>query len=66
MPFMLMTGYTSAGSIINNSVGFDVGGGLNMPSPWRSAKLFVEVRYFKGFTSDLNTTVVPITFGIRW
>lgn len=66
MPFMLMTGYTSAGSIINNSGGFDVGGGLNMPSPWRSARLFVEGRYFKGFTSNLNTTVIPITFGIRW
>lgn len=66
MPFMLMPGYASAGSIIDNSGGFDVGGGLNMPSPWRSAKLFVEARYFKGFTSHLNTAVIAITFGIRW
>jgi len=66
MPFMLMPGYASAGSILDNSGGFDVGGGLNMPSPWRRAKLFVEARYVKGFTSHLNTTVIPITFGIRW
>jgi hypothetical protein len=46
MPFMLMTGYASAGSIVDSSGGFDVGGGLNMPSPWRSTKLFVEARYF--------------------
>ena len=66
MPFMLMPGYAYAGSIVNNSGGFDVGGGLNIPSPWSSVKLFIEARYFKGFTTNLNTTVVPITFGIRW
>ncbi len=66
MPFMLMPGYASAGSIIDNSGGFDVGGGLNMPSPWGRAKLFVEARYVKGFTSHLNTTIIPITVGIRW
>ena len=66
MPFMLMPGYASNGSIINNSGGFDVGGGLNMPSPWKPAKSFVEARFVKGFTSNLNTTVVPITVGIRW
>ncbi len=66
MPFMLMPGYASAGSIVDNSGGFDAGGGLNMPSPWRRAKLFVEARYFKGFMSHLNTTVIPIIVGIRW
>lgn len=55
-------------SIVENSPGFDVGGGLNMPSLWSGAKFFVEARYFKGFTSDNTsaTAVVPITFGIRW
>jgi opacity protein-like surface antigen len=66
MPFMLMPGYASAGSIIDSSGGFDAGGGLNMPSPWRRAKFFLEARYFKGFTSHLNTTAIPITVGIRW
>jgi hypothetical protein len=53
-------------SVVENSPGFDVGGGLNMPSSWSHVNLFVEARYFNGFTSNLNTTVVPITFGIRW
>ena len=66
MPFMLMPGYASAGSIHNNSGGFDVGGGLNMPSPWSSVKLFVEARYLKGFTTNGYTTVIPIAVGIRW
>lgn len=66
MPFMLMTGYTSAGSIVDNSGGFDVGGGLNMPSPFRTMKLFVEARYYKGFTANTYTTIVPVTIGIRW
>lgn len=54
------------GTVVNNSGGFEVGGGLNMPLPRTKAKLFVEARYFKGFTSNTDTTVVPITFGIRW
>jgi hypothetical protein len=54
------------GRVINNSGAFDVGGGLNMPLPRTRAKAYLEVRYFKGFTSNTNTTVVPITFGIRW
>lgn len=66
MPFMLMPGYASNGSIINNSGGFDVGSGLNMPSPWKPAKLFVEVRFVKGFTRNLSTAVIPLTVGIRW
>lgn len=66
MPFMLMPGFASTGSIVNGSAGFDVGAGLNVPSPWKGAKVFFEVRYLKGFTSNLNTSVVPATVGIRW
>jgi hypothetical protein len=54
------------GTTVNNSGAFDVGGGLNMPLPRTSIKVFVEARYFKGFTSNTDTTVVPITFGVRW
>lgn len=53
-------------TVVDNSPGFDFGGGLNMPSRCSGVKMFVEARYFKGFTSNLDTTVVPITFGIRW
>jgi Outer membrane protein beta-barrel domain len=54
------------GTVTNNSGAFDVGGGLNIPLRNSGAKIFVEARYFKGFTSNTDTTVVPITFGIRW
>jgi len=54
------------GTVTSNSGAFDVGGGLNIPLPQSRAKLYVEARYFKGFTANTDTTVVPITFGIRW
>jgi opacity protein-like surface antigen len=54
------------GKVTNNSGAFDVGGGLNIPLRSTGVKLFVEARYFKGFTSNTDTTVVPITFGMRW
>lgn len=54
------------GRVVNNSGAFDTGGGLNIPLPRTRTKIFVEARYFKGFTSNTNTTIVPITVGIRW
>jgi opacity protein-like surface antigen len=54
------------GTSVRNSGAFNVGGGLNMPLPRTAAKLFLEARYFKGFTSNTNTAAVPITFGVRW
>ena len=54
------------GTTVNNSGAFDMGAGLNMPLPRTGVKLFLETRYFKGFTSNTDTTLVPITLGIRW
>jgi hypothetical protein len=54
------------GTVTDNAGAFDVGGGLNMPLPRTRAKLFVEARYFKGFTGGTDTAVVPITLGLRW
>jgi len=54
------------GRVVSNSGAFDTGGGLNIPLPRNQTKIFVEARYFKGFTSNTNTTIVPITVGIRW
>lgn len=51
--------------IISNSGGFDIGGGINMPWPG-AVKVFMEARYFRGFTSNADTSVVPITLGLRW
>ncbi len=53
------------GSFTSNSGAFDVGAGFNVPLPRTSIKLFIESRYFHGFTSNSNTTIVPITVGIR-
>jgi hypothetical protein len=54
------------GTVINNSGALDVGGGLNIPLPGSGIKAFAEVRYFDGFTSRSSTSIVPITFGVRW
>ena len=54
------------GSVTSNSGAFDVGGGVNIPLPGTQLRLFVESRYFHGFTSNSNTTVVPIHLGLRW
>ncbi len=43
-----------------------MGSDLSMPSPSSGAKLFLEVRNVKGFTSSLNPTVVQAVLGIRW
>lgn len=54
------------GSVISNAGAFDVGAGVNIPLPVPRLHLFVESRYFHGFTDKTNTMVVPITVGIRW
>lgn len=54
------------GSVTSNSGAFDVGGGVNLALPKTGAHLFIESRYFHGFTSNSNTTLVPLTVGIRW
>jgi hypothetical protein len=54
------------GSVTSNAGAFDVGAGVNIPLPVPRLHLFLESRYFHGFTSSSNTTIVPITVGIRW
>jgi opacity protein-like surface antigen len=54
------------GSAVSNSGAFDLGGGINFALAKTGARLFLESRYFHGFTSNSNTTLVPLTVGIRW
>lgn len=54
------------GSISSNAGTYDVGGGINFPLPRTRLHLYVESRYFHGFTPASNTTFVPISVGIRW
>jgi hypothetical protein len=53
------------GSVSSNSGAFDTGAGMNFPLPRTRFHLFIEARYFHGFTSNTNTAIVPIVFGIR-
>lgn len=54
------------GTFTSNSGAFDVGGGINIRPAKSGPYLYVEARYFRGFTSNSDTSVVPISFGIRW
>ncbi len=45
--------------------GLDVGAGLDFKVGGH-AKLFAEARYHYIFTAPTRTTLVPVTFGIRW
>ena len=43
--------------------GFNVGGGVTFGA---RTKFFVEARYHHMLTSDPSTSLVPLTFGVRW
>jgi opacity protein-like surface antigen len=55
-----------SGSTISNAGAYDVGAGLNIPLPNTGLRLYVEARYFHGFTDNTNTELAPISVGIRW
>jgi Outer membrane protein beta-barrel domain len=57
---------TVLGSVSQNAGVYDVGAGLNFPLPRTGVKLYLEARFYNGLTTDTHTTLVPITFGIRW
>lgn len=54
------------GTVTEDTGVWDVGGGMNFPLPRTSMKLYLEARYYDGLTNGRHTTLVPITFGIRW
>ncbi len=49
-----------------DAAGFNYGGGITYPIAHLHSKLFIEVRYHHAYQSDVKTTVVPITVGLRW
>jgi hypothetical protein len=53
------------GSRTSSAGGFNIGGGLTTVVG-ESASFYLEVRYHRAFTSGVDTTVVPLTFGLRW
>ena len=54
------------GSVSSSAGAVDVGAGLDIPLPRTTAKLYLEARYMRGFTSREDTAVVPLTVGLRW
>jgi Outer membrane protein beta-barrel domain len=54
------------GSFTQDTGVWDVGTGFNFPLPRTSVKLYLEARYFDGMTDGRHTTIVPVTFGLRW
>ncbi len=46
--------------------GVDFGAGMSFRLGASHAKLFAEARYHHMFTNNIDTTYVPVTFGIRW
>jgi hypothetical protein len=50
----------------NYKGGLDIGGGVSYRIGSSRAKLFAEARYHHIYTRDTPTTLLPVTFGIRW
>jgi hypothetical protein len=51
-----------------NSGGFDAGGGVNFKLPHRLSGLMVyaEAKVLKGLAINSGTTLLPVSFGVRW
>jgi len=54
------------GSRSSDAGGFNVGGGLTYAIGSSRANLYTEVRYHRALTAKIDTTVLPLTFGVRW
>lgn len=56
----------TVGSRTSSAIGFNVGGGFTLPLGDSSANFYTEIRYHHAFTKSTETTILPLTFGIRW
>jgi hypothetical protein len=54
------------GSTSSNAFGGNIGGGLSVPLGGSGASVFAEVRYHRANTTTTPTSMVPVTFGIRF
>jgi hypothetical protein len=54
------------GSVSDNAFGANGGGGLLFALGDSGVSAFVEVRYHYARTSPTSTTVVPVSFGLRF
>jgi len=56
----------TVGSRTLSAGGFNVGGGLTFRLGDSGANLYTEVRYHRAFTRNIETSVLPLTIGVRW
>jgi len=56
----------TVGSRTLSAGGFNIGGGLTFRVGDSGANIYAEVRYHRAFTPGIETTVLPLTFGVRW
>jgi opacity protein-like surface antigen len=55
------------GSFTQNEGGLNIGGGITVRTRGDSnVKFYAESRYHYLFTNPVRTTLLPVTFGIRW
>ena len=54
------------GSRTSSAGGFNVGGGFTFRLGESGANFYTEIRYHHAFTRNVETDVLPLTFGIRW
>ncbi len=62
----ITTSEVTVGSRSSSAGGFNAGGGLTFPLGDSTANFYFEVRYHHAFTKNVETTVIPLTFGFRW
>jgi hypothetical protein len=62
----ILTNEVTVGSRTSSAGGFNIGGGLTFRLGESSTNLYAEVRYHRAFTRNVETTVLPVTFGVRW
>ena len=54
------------GSFSTTKFGMNGGGGFSFRVGHGHAKLFAEARYVKMYTKGTSTSILPVTFGLRW
>ena len=62
----IVSSEVTVGSRTSSAGGFNVGGGLLFQLGDSTAGFYAEVRYHRAFTRNGETSVLPLTFGLRW
>lgn len=60
-------GQQTLSSFSRDAGGFNAGGGVTYRlNHLKNAKVFIEGRYHRAYHSDAQTSMIPITVGLRW